>query len=69
MNRQQIAYKLSALRYRLRAKIQRYREALAYARNRIDSTQANSIIHECQATAGWYPLEVLSGFSSSARRK
>ncbi len=44
----------------MRNKFRRYREALAYARNRMDMTQANDIILNCQAAAGWYPLETFS---------
>jgi hypothetical protein len=60
MNRQQLIDKISNVHWRVRHKIRRYREALAYARNRMDMTQANDIIYNCQAAAGWYPLETLS---------
>ena len=60
MHTRQLINKISILQWRLRDKIRRYLDALAYARNRIDSTQANDIIFSCQAAAGWYPLETLS---------
>ena len=46
--------------WRLRDTAGRYRRALAYARGRMDHNQANDIIFDCQAAAGWYPLETLS---------
>jgi len=51
---------ISILQSRLRCKFRRYCEALAYARNRITASQANDIIYNCQAAAGWYPLETVS---------
>lgn len=46
--------------WRMRHKFRRYREAIAYACERLDMTLANDIIFNCQAAAGWYPLEALS---------
>ncbi len=60
MNRQQLISRIFILQCRVREKIQRYRLAIAYARNRIDADQANDIIYDCQAVAGWYPLETFS---------
>jgi hypothetical protein len=60
MNRQQLINMISIAKWRARDKIRRYREAIAYARNRVDKSQANDIIYNCQAAAGWYPLETLS---------
>jgi hypothetical protein len=60
MNRQQLINTISIVQWRVRNKFRRYREALAYARNHMDTTQANDIIFNCQAAAGWYPLETLS---------
>jgi hypothetical protein len=60
MNRQQLISRISILQYRARDKIRRYRLAIAYARQRIDADQANDIIYDCQAAAGWYPLETFS---------
>jgi hypothetical protein len=48
MNRQQLANKISIVHWRVRHKIRRYREAIAYARNRLSMTQANDIIYNCQ---------------------
>jgi hypothetical protein len=60
MNRQRLANTISLIKWRLRDKFRRYREAIAYARNRMNRSQANDIIYNCQAYAGWYPLETLS---------
>jgi hypothetical protein len=60
MTRQQLINPISIVQWRLRDKFRRYREAIAYARNRMDVTRANDIIYNCQAAAGWYPLETLS---------
>jgi hypothetical protein len=60
MNRQQLINTISIAKWRVQDKIRRYREAIAYARNRMDKTQANDIIYNCQAAAGWHPLETLS---------
>jgi hypothetical protein len=60
MNRQRLINTISIVQWRVRNKLRRYREAIAYARNRMDTTQANDIIYNCQAAAGWYPLETFS---------
>ena len=60
MNFHQIASTIPIFTWRLRQTIRRYREAIAYARNRLDMTMANDIIFNCQAAAGWFPLEALS---------
>lgn len=60
MNTRQLATRFSIAKYRLRSTIDRYRLAIAYARNRIDPVQANAIIYDCQAAAGWFPLETFS---------
>ena len=60
MNAHQLVTQISIAKYRMRGMIQRYRLAIAYARNRIDPVQANEIIYDCQAAAGWFPLESLS---------
>ncbi len=60
MNTQRLINTISIIHWRARDKILRYRDAIAYARNRMDMTQANDIIYNCQAAAGWYPLEALS---------
>ena len=60
MNTRQLVTQFSIAQYRLRGMIQRYRLAIAYARNRIDPVQANEIIYDCQAAAGWFPLESFS---------
>lgn len=60
MNRQQLINTISIAKWRVHDKIRRYREAIAYARNLMDKTQANDIIYNCQAAAGWHPLEILS---------
>ena len=60
MNRQRLINAISILQYRIRDKLRRYRDAIAYARNRINPSQANDVIYNCQAAAGWYPLETLS---------
>ena len=56
----QLIATISIVRWRIRHKFRRYREAIAYARERLDMTLANDIIFNCQAAAGWYPLEALS---------
>jgi hypothetical protein len=58
MNR--LITQISIAKYRLHDMIHRYRLAIAYARNRIDPGQANEIIYDCQAAAGWFPLETFS---------
>lgn len=60
MNLQQLFTAISIVKWRLRHKFRRCREAIAYARERLDMTVANDIIFNCQAAAGWYPLEALS---------
>ena len=60
MNLQQLFTTIWIVRWHLRHKFRRYREAIAYARERLDMTLANDIIFNCQAVAGWYPLEALS---------
>jgi hypothetical protein len=60
MTGQQLINAISIAQWRVRDKFRRYREALAYARDRMSSSQANDIIFNCQAAAGWYPLETLS---------
>ena len=60
MNKGQSISKIWILHWRLRSKFQRYRLAIAYALDRIDHGQANDIIYDCQAAAGWFPLETLS---------
>jgi hypothetical protein len=55
-----LIHHLSIAKWRIRHKIRRYRGAVAYARNRMDMSIANDIIFDCQAAAGWYPLETLS---------
>src|SRR5271169_5917137 len=60
MMKQRLVNTISIVHWRLRYKLRRYREAIAYARNRMDATQANDIIYNCHAAAGWYPLETLS---------
>jgi hypothetical protein len=52
--------RISILYWRLRDTTRRCSRALAYARGRINGNQANDIIFDCQAAAGWYPLETLS---------
>lgn len=56
----QLVHQFSIAKYRLHSMIHRYRLAIAYARNRIDPDQANDIIYDCQAVAGWFPLEEFS---------
>jgi hypothetical protein len=60
MNLHQLASEICIVEWRLRQTVRRYREAIAYARNRLGMTLANDIIYNCQAAAGWYPLETLS---------
>ena len=60
MNRRQLITQISIAQWRLRSKLRRCRLALAYALNRVDTDQANEIICDCQAAAGWYPLETFS---------
>ena len=60
MTTQPLISRISIMYWRLRHTARRYRHALAYARHRMDSNQANAIIFDCQAAAGWYPLETLS---------
>ena len=60
MNRHQLISKIRILHWRLHGMIHRYRLAIAYARDRIDPRQANDIIFDCQAVAGWFPLEEFS---------
>jgi hypothetical protein len=55
-----LVHRISIAKRRIRHKIRRYREAIAYARNRMDMPIANGIIFDCQAAAGRYPLETLS---------
>jgi hypothetical protein len=45
MNTQQLINTISIAKWRVHYKIRRYREAIAYARNRMDKTQANDIIY------------------------
>jgi hypothetical protein len=56
----QLVHQFSIAKYRLHSMIHRYRLAIAYARDRIDPGQANDIIYDCQAAAGWFPLEEFS---------
>jgi hypothetical protein len=60
MNTRQLVHQFSIAKYRLHSMIHRYRLAIAYARDRIDPGQANDIIYDCQAVAGWFPLETFS---------
>jgi hypothetical protein len=60
MTSQPLINRISIMYWRLRDTTRRCRTALAYARHRMDSNQANAIIFDCQAAAGWYPLEILS---------
>ena len=60
MNTQQLVNKIAIVQWRIRNMIRRTREAIAYARNRMDMSQTNDIIDNCQTAAGWYPLETLS---------
>jgi hypothetical protein len=60
MKMKQLIDQIFIAKYRLRNRIRRYRLALAYARHRVDSDQANEIICDCQAAAGWFPLETFS---------
>jgi hypothetical protein len=60
MNSYHLARTIRIVAWRLRQKFRRYREAIAYAGDRLDTTLANDIIFNCQAAAGWYPLETLS---------
>jgi hypothetical protein len=60
MNRQRLVNTILIIKWRLRDKFRRYCEAIAYARNRMNRSQANDIIYNCQTSAGWYPLETLS---------
>lgn len=55
-----IINRIAIARCRLRCGIRRYRVALAFARGRLDADLANEIIFDCQAAAGWFPLETLS---------
>ena len=54
-----LIHHVSIATWRIRHKLRRYREAIAYARGRMDMSVANDIICKCQAAAEWYPLEVL----------
>jgi hypothetical protein len=56
----QLVTQFSIAKYRLYDMIRRYRLAIAYAQNCIDAEQANDIIYDCQAAAGWFPIETLS---------
>ena len=60
MTRQQLINQIWIVYWRLCDAVCRYRRALAYALARLDADQANEIIYDCQAPAGWYPLETLS---------
>jgi hypothetical protein len=60
MNTRQLVHQFSIAKYRLHSMIHRYRLAIAYARDHIDPDQANDIIYDCQAAAGWFPLETFS---------
>jgi hypothetical protein len=60
MNRQRLINAITIVQWRLCNTLRRYREAFAYARDRLSSSQANEIICNCQATAGWYPLETFA---------
>jgi hypothetical protein len=60
MNTRQLITAIAIAKWRLRSIIRRFRLAVAYALNRLGTDQANEIIYECQAAAGWYPLEGLS---------
>lgn len=42
-----------------RWKLERYRRALAYARDRFDADTASRIIMECEDAAGCWPIETL----------
>lgn len=59
MKMHQLASTIWIVKWRLRQKFRRYREAFAYAHNRLDMTIANDIIFNCQPAADWYPLETL----------
>jgi hypothetical protein len=60
MTGRQLITRISIAEWQLRSKLRRCRLALAYALNGVDTDQANEIIFDCQAAAGWYPLETLS---------
>jgi hypothetical protein len=60
MTRRQLINQIWIVYWQLRDTVRRCRRALAYARGRMDHNQANDIIFDCQAAAGWYLLETLS---------
>jgi hypothetical protein len=51
---------ITGTRQRARFTAERWARALAYARGTQSRDQASRIIWDCQATAGWFPLETLS---------
>ena len=60
MTNRKLITRIWIMYWRLRDTTRRYGRALAYARGRMNSDQANDIIFDCQAAAGWYPLETLA---------
>jgi hypothetical protein len=60
MTRPPLITQFRIIYWRLRDTARRCRRALAYARGHMDRDQANDVIFDCQAAAGWYPLETLS---------
>lgn len=51
---------LSALRFTIRSRYEHLRRALAYAKGRLSSDDAQQVILDCRDTAGWYPLMTLA---------
>ena len=50
----------SIYRYRLRSKWRRLRRAVLYARGRLSQDDAQDLLLDCCAPAGWHPLLILS---------
>ncbi len=51
---------LLILRFTIRSRYERLRRALAYARGRLSSDDAQQVILDCRDAAGWYPLMTLT---------
>lgn len=47
-------------RLRIRLRIERLARAWAYGRNRLNASDAQSVMLDCRDPAGWYPLLVLT---------
>ncbi|HTV33799.1 MAG TPA: hypothetical protein VME69_11970 [Methylocella sp.] len=55
-----LSYTISLYLYRLRSKWRRLRRAVLYAKGRLSQDDAQDLLLDCCAPAGWHPLLILS---------